>query len=344
MRVVPEAPVDRTAIDAVLVAAFPTSVEANLVHALREDGALATSLLAQDDGAVVGHVAFSPVTLEGVAVRATGLGPVAVAPRHQRRGVAAALIEAGLATRRAAGDAVAVVLGDPAYYARFGFRPAREVGLVDTYGGGDAFQALVLSDGPGAAALRAGASRRVVRYASAFDAVPAGPAARTTREPLAMILALGENGALGRGGQVPWDLPEDRARFERTTRGHAVILGRRTWEETGAPLPGRVNVVVSSSAEALPGATVARSLDEALVIARRADALPFVIGGRRLFEEALPRATRVYLTEVPLAPEADVFLQLDRSGLGEVTSWRGAAGERYVVLDRRGAQSTGVPS
>lgn len=329
-RVAPEAPIDRAAIDAVLVAAFPGPAEADLVHALRASGDLATSLVADHEGAVVGHVAFSPITIDGAAVPGSGLAPVAVAPGCQRRGIAAALIEAGLAARRDAGDELVVVLGDPAYYARFGFRPARELGLIDTYEGGEAFQAIALVDGRRAPA----GTNQVVRYAPAFDALPAGPPIGAPASRLGMILALGANGALGRGGQVPWDLPEDRAHFERTTRGHAVILGRHTWEETGRALPGRLNVVVSRSAEELPGATVVRSLDEALQVAREVDPMPFVIGGRRLFEEALPHVTRLYLTEVPLAPEADVFLVLDRAGLREVASWRGTAGERYVVLDR----------
>ena len=177
---------DRAAIDALLVAAFPTPAEADLVHALRTSGALATSLVADHDGAVVGHVAFSPITVDGQTAPASGLAPVAVAPGHQRRGIAAALIEAGIAARRAAGDGLVVVLGDPAYHGRFGFRPARELGLVDTYEGGDAFQALALRDGwradPGA--------RRVVRYAAAFDTLPAHPLPEGVAPPLAMICLL----------------------------------------------------------------------------------------------------------------------------------------------------------
>jgi len=160
-----------------------------------------------------------------------------------------------------------------------------------------------------------------------------------------MILALGDNGALGRAGGLPWDYPEDRAHFERTTDGHAVIMGRRTWEEEARPLPGRASVVVSAAFEppadaprAGPGSvTAARTLDEAIRIARASDPEPFVIGGARLFAEALPKATRIYLTEIPEAPEADVFFPLDRRPFEVVSSRVGDRGARFLVLERRSA-------
>lgn len=158
--------------------------------------------------------------------------------------------------------------------------------------------------------------------------------------PLSMILALGANGALGRGGKLPWSYPEDRAHFERTTRGHAVIMGRRTWEEEGTPLPDRTNIVVSRSFESpadAPGVLVARSLGEAIARARTVDDAPFVIGGAGLFKEALSLATRIYLTEIPEAPEADVFFMLDRDGLSVVDERVGEGGLRFLVLDRDGS-------
>jgi dihydrofolate reductase len=157
-----------------------------------------------------------------------------------------------------------------------------------------------------------------------FAAPPAEDAPRS-REPLAMIL--------GQAGRVPWDVREDRAFFATTTRGHAVIMGRRTWEENRRPLPGRINFVVSSSAGALEGAERFSTLSAAISSARARGAMPFVIGGARLYEEGLHDATRVYLTEIQEpAPDADVFFHLDRSRLDEVASWAGAAGERYRIL------------
>jgi dihydrofolate reductase len=155
-----------------------------------------------------------------------------------------------------------------------------------------------------------------------------------------MILALAANGALGLAGKLPWSLPEDREHFERTTQGHVVIMGRRTWEEEGRPLPGRVSIVVSRSFVASPTDAgvvhAARSLDEALALAYRLDDAPgpFVIGGAQLFADALPRVTRIYLTEIATAPEADVFFELDRTGFTATSERAGAAGVRYLVLER----------
>ena len=96
--------------------------EAEIVERLREGHALAVSLVADDEGAIVGHVAFSPVTIEESGGW-FGLGPVAVAPVRQHHGIGHALITEGLARLRAQGAKGCVVLGDPAYYARFGFAP-----------------------------------------------------------------------------------------------------------------------------------------------------------------------------------------------------------------------------
>jgi putative acetyltransferase len=133
-------------IRAVNRASFPTSAEADLVGLLRDAGHLIVSLVADLDGDIVGHVAFSPVTVASGTAGA-GLAPVAVLPSHRRRGVAAQLIEAGLAACESHGFGWAVVLGDPAYYSRFGFGPASAVGLFDEYGGGDAFQVIELIAG-----------------------------------------------------------------------------------------------------------------------------------------------------------------------------------------------------
>ena len=157
----PERPGDVPAIRAVHAASFPTDAEARLVDRLRDAGRLVVSLVAEADGAVVGHVAFSPVAAAAGAPGA-GMAPVAVAEAHRRRGVAAELVRAGLQACRDAGFGWAVVLGEPADYARFGFRPASAFGLSDEYGGGPAFQAVELAPG----ALPAGAG--LVRYGPEF--------------------------------------------------------------------------------------------------------------------------------------------------------------------------------
>jgi putative acetyltransferase len=112
------------------------------VDALRSAGRLTDSLVADDAGRIVGHIAFSPVTVESVG-GGVGLAPVAVLPECQRNGVGSQLVREGLRRAKEAGAAFAVVLGEPAYYSRFGFGPASRWGLSDGYGGGEAFQAIV---------------------------------------------------------------------------------------------------------------------------------------------------------------------------------------------------------
>jgi dihydrofolate reductase len=128
------------------------------------------------------------------------------------------------------------------------------------------------------------------------------------RLPLTLVAAVSRNGVIGRGGGLPWDLPEDRAHFRRTTLGHAVIMGRRTWDERGRPLEGRRNLVVSGSGQVSGSEReVFGTFDEALAAARASDAEPMVIGGEQIFRLALPLATRLVLTEIDFDAEGDTF-------------------------------------
>ncbi len=126
MQISSEMPHEHDAIFTVTQAAFKDhahsrQTEGHIVDALRKAGALALSLVARQDGRVVGHVAFSPVTISDGTPRWYGLGPVSVAPAFQRQGIGDALIREGLARLKAMGAAGCVVLGEPDYYARFGF-------------------------------------------------------------------------------------------------------------------------------------------------------------------------------------------------------------------------------
>ena len=126
-----------------------------------------------------------------------------------------------------------------------------------------------------------------------------------TAPRLTLIVARARNGVIGRDGRLPWRLPEDLAFFKRTTMGHPIVMGRRTWESIGRPLPGRRNIVVSGQAGfAAGGAEVAPSLDEALRRCAGSDEV-FVIGGAQLYAEALPRAGRLIVTEIDADFEGD---------------------------------------
>ena len=164
-----EAPRDIEAIHRVNVAAFGQEEEARLVDALRDAGVLTVSLVAIADGAVVGHIAFSPVTVtraDGSSREGIGLAPMAVRPDAQRRGVGARMITEGLARLRAAGHRFCVVLGHPEYYPGFGFAPASRYGLRWEHPCPDeAFMALALTpDGLDGV-------EGVVRYHAAFEGV-----------------------------------------------------------------------------------------------------------------------------------------------------------------------------
>lgn len=152
---------DAEPIRALLRAAFPTDAEARLVDALRSAGRLSISLVAERASDITGHIAFSPITI-AEKVAGLGLAPVAVHPSAQRGGIGAELVRHGLAACRSASAGLVVVLGDPAWYSRFGFKPASTWNLSDEYAGGDAFQALELQ--PGAAPPSGGR----VKYAPQF--------------------------------------------------------------------------------------------------------------------------------------------------------------------------------
>lgn len=125
---------DWAAVHALNISAFETPAEANLVSALREQVQPLVSLIAEDDGGIVGHIMFSPVSLSGhPALRIMGLAPMAVAPEHQRKGIGSALVRAGLEECKQLGFGAVVVLGHPAYYPRFGFSPSARFGIGCEY-------------------------------------------------------------------------------------------------------------------------------------------------------------------------------------------------------------------
>lgn len=151
---------------------------------------------------------------------------------------------------------------------------------------------------------------------------------RQRRPQLCLVAALASNGVIGTAGRLPWYLPEDLRHFKALTLGHPVIMGRRTWESIGKPLPGRENIVVSRQrAYDAPGARVCGSLDESL--AQCADApIAFVIGGADLYAAALPIADRLEFTEISAAFRGDTrFPAFDRG------AWRETRREAQTSAD-----------
>jgi dihydrofolate reductase len=146
-----------------------------------------------------------------------------------------------------------------------------------------------------------------------------------------LVVAMSRNGIIGRDNKLPWRLPADLAFFKRITLGHPVIMGRRTYESLGKPLPGRLNIVVTRQAgfEA-PGCTVVHSLGEAYRTAGDAGEVS-VIGGSALFEEALRDADVIYLTEVDAEVPGDVsFPAFDRTQWNETELERHGRDERHA--------------
>ena len=139
---------------------------------------------------------------------------------------------------------------------------------------------------------------------------------------LSLVVAVAQNGVIGRNNALPWHIPEDLKEFKRITLGKPVIMGRKTYQSIGRPLPGRVNVVVTRDPDwRAEGVTVASSLTDAVKKADSGEAM--VIGGAGLFAEALGRAQRLYLTEIHRDYDGDVrFPDWDRAQWREVARRR----------------------
>lgn len=163
---------------------------------------------------------------------------------------------------------------------------------------------------------------------------------------VSLIVAVSNNNVIGVNNQLPWHLPEDLKYFKRVTMGKPIVMGRKTFESIGRPLPGRSNIVVTSSrgwhAE---GVEVRHSVEDAVDLAveiagRNGLDEVMIIGGEQLYRQALDLVTRVYMTKVEVCLEGDAFFpELDTQNWGEnvvdkVEATEGAPAYSFLVLER----------
>lgn len=158
-----------------------------------------------------------------------------------------------------------------------------------------------------------------------------------TTQRLALVVAVAANGVIGQGGKLPWDLPEDLAWFKKVTMGKVMVMGRKTWDSIGRPLPGRDSVVVTRDPQwSAEGVFRADSIDEALALAAhlRPDADEIaIIGGAEIFAATVTRADRLYWSEVKQSPAGDTsFPPVDWPRWRETSRERGARVD-FVVFD-----------
>ena len=146
---------------------------------------------------------------------------------------------------------------------------------------------------------------------------------------VSLVVAHAENRTIGRGGTLPWHLPADLQFFKRLTTGHTIVMGRKTYESIGRPLPNRRSIVISRDPEfRADGVDVAHSLDDALAMAAGDDDV-FIIGGAEGFEQGLPAAERIYLTKIHAQIEGDVWFPPIDEG-----EWTAISREEHPADDR----------
>lgn len=163
---------------------------------------------------------------------------------------------------------------------------------------------------------------------------------------LALIAAMGRNRVIGRNNKLPWHLPEDLKYFRAMTWGKPIIMGRKTFDSLGRPLPGRTNIVLTNQGELqLPGALVVTSIEEALAAAEGQALLDgvdevMVIGGEKIYRQFLKKADRLYLTLVEAEPEGDAWFPPTEPDdwaqveVRDVPAGDGYPAHSYQVLDR----------
>jgi dihydrofolate reductase len=156
-----------------------------------------------------------------------------------------------------------------------------------------------------------------------------------------MVVAVAENGIIGKDGDMPWRLPSDLKNFKQVTMGCPIVMGRATWDSIGRPLPGRVNIVISRSAPDVPAGVVVVDTPQAALAAAADAETVMIIGGGQIYKLFEPQATTIHLTEVHAAPEGDTSFALQHPDEWQETARaRFSAGENdsadysFITLKR----------
>jgi dihydrofolate reductase len=153
---------------------------------------------------------------------------------------------------------------------------------------------------------------------------------------ISIIVAMGRNRAIGYKNMLPWRLPADLQRFKQLTMGHHLLMGRKTYESIGRPLPGRTSIIITRQpAFQAEGCFVVHSLEEAIALAQtHGEQETFIIGGAEIYKQALPLADRLYLTLVEAEPEADAFFPAF-----DEAQWQKVE-EQFVAADEKNQHAT----
>ncbi len=159
---------------------------------------------------------------------------------------------------------------------------------------------------------------------------------------LSIAVAVGENFAIGKNNQLLWHMPADLKFFKQTTSGHTVVMGRKTFDSVGRPLPNRRNIVITRDPDLkIEGVEVVNSLDEALAITQTEDKPVFIVGGAEIYRQALPKTQTLYLTTIHHNFDADTFFpEIDRNEWKLISSEPHQADEKnkydytFEVLER----------
>ncbi|MBM0108449.1 type 3 dihydrofolate reductase [Steroidobacter sp. S1-65] len=148
---------------------------------------------------------------------------------------------------------------------------------------------------------------------------------------LSIIVAVADNGVIGSGNQLPWRLPDDLKRFKALSLGKPIVMGRKTFDSIGRPLPGRLNIVISRQPGLrIPGCQVVTSIDDALVAAQPAPEI-VIVGGADIYRQILPRVQTIHLTRVHATVQGDVsFPELPSEEWREVAKEYHPADERHA--------------